>query len=363
MYIFIFFANYINMKKYLKNYKILIPIIILTIISLIYLFDTKYFIKHLIYSIIGIISLIITSLINFKKINKLIPIIYIFNIILLVLVLIIGKEINGSKAWLHIFSISIQPSELMKISLILTLPYLINKNLIFSIILTLVPSILVFLEPDTGAIIIFLIILISTLKYKKINKKILITTLSLISLFIIINISLYFINKDILINIYGSKIFYRIDRLISFTNLDNIQNKNSLISIGANELLYIPENHNDFIFASILSKYNILITMLTLSSLSQIIIHYINRIKNKKRRLNITNFITLNLLIFQIFYNILMNLSLMPIIGIPLPFLSYGGSNLITLYIIIGLSLNNTINKDNKIHKKDKDNIVGKVQD
>lgn len=363
MYNFPIIANYINMKKYLKKYKILIPIIILTLISLLYLSNTIYFKKHIIYSIIGVISLIISSLINFKKINKIIPIIYILNIILLILVLIIGKEINGAKAWLHIFGISIQPSELMKISLILTLPYLINKNIIYTIILTLIPTILVFLEPDTGAIIIFLIILLSTLKYKKINKKLIILALSLASLFIIFNISLYFINKDILISIYGTKLFYRIDRLISFSNLDNIQNKNSLISIGANKLLYIPENHNDFIFASILSKYNIIITIIALICLSLIVIHYIKRINKQKRRLNIINFIILNLLIFQIFYNILMNLSLMPIIGIPLPFLSYGGSNLITLYILIGISLNPTINKDNKVHKKDKDNIVDKVLD
>ncbi|MBQ8659244.1 MAG: FtsW/RodA/SpoVE family cell cycle protein [Bacilli bacterium] len=345
------------MKKYIKKYTIIIPILILNIISSFYLYNTNYFYKQLIFIILGITLLLISSKLKIQNISKYIPYIYTFNIFLLILVLIIGKEINGAKAWLHLFGFSLQPSELMKVSLILTLTYLINKPIPILFIITLIPSVLTFLEPDTGSIIMFLIIFLSTLKYKKLNKKITIITISIITIFLLTNICIYFFNKDILINIYGTKLFYRIDRLISFKNLDNIQNKNSLISIGANELLYIPENHNDFIFAAILSKYNIIITITILTCLSTILIHYIKKAKKQKRRLNIINYMILNLLLFQTFYNILMNLSLVPIIGIPLPFLSYGGSNLITLYLLIGLSLNTSINKGNK------DNLVHTLVD
>lgn len=331
------------MKKLLNNkYIILVPILFLNIISLFYLYNTSYFVKHTIYLLISYITLFICSKINFKFILKLIPYLYILSIFLLIIVLIFGKEINGSKAWLHILGLSIQPSEITKLILTIYLSHLTikNKNIFYLLLITIIPSILTFLEPDTGAIIIYLIILLSIIKYLNINKKNLIIGLSIITIFITINISLYFINKDILINIYGTKIFYRIDRLISFKEQNNIQTINSLISIGSHNLIYIPENHNDFIFAAIISKYNSIVFISILISYILIFIYYLKHITNKKNISSIINFIILNMLLFQIFYNILMNLSLLPIIGIPLPFLSYGGSYLITLYSLIGFSIN-----------------------
>lgn len=331
------------MKKIIKNkYILLIPILILNIISLIYLYNTKYFLKQFIFLTISYIALFLSSKINYKFILKYLKYLYIFSIFLLLLVLIIGREINGAKAWLQFFGFSIQPSEITKLILVIYFAYLIenNNNFLKLIILTLIPSFLTFLEPDTGAIIIYLIILFSCLKYSKVNKKSFIIITIIILLFLIANVSLYFINKDLLINIYGTKIFYRIDRLITFKNQDNIQNIYSLISIGSNKLLYIPENHNDFIFASIISKYNFFIFIIIIICIFLIISYYIRYSNKNKNISNITNFIILNMLIFQIFYNILMNLSLLPIIGIPFPFLSYGGSYLLTLYILIGFSIN-----------------------
>ena len=337
------------MKRLINNkYIILLPIIILNIISLLYLKNTPYFNKQIIIYITSYILLIISSKINFKYIKKFIIPLYIITLALLIYVLLFGRTINGSKAWIHILHFSFQPSELTKLSLILLLSYLIIKKhkLPLLILITLIPSILTFLEPDTGSIIIFIIILLSSLKYIKINKKTLYILLSIITIFITINISIYFINKDILTNIYGSKILYRIDRLISFKEQNNIQNTYSQIAIGSHKLLYIPENHNDFIFASIISKYHPIITITTLLSLVSILLYYIKNTSNKKNISNIINFMILNMLTFQMFYNILMNLSLVPIIGIPLPFLSYGGSYLLILYIIIGLSINLNIHSN-----------------
>lgn len=341
------------MRRIIRHkYSIIIPILILNIISLIYLANTEYFIKHLLYLILSYFILIITSKINYHFILKYIKYFYLLSIILLFLVLIFGREINGSKAWLHIYKFSFQPSELTKIILIIYLSVLTikQKNIIYLLIITIIPSILTFLEPDTGAILFYIIIFISTLKYYKLNKKTIYLTTSIISIFLISNIILYFTNKDFLISIYGSKLFYRLDRLISFKEQNNIQNINSLISIGAHNLLYIPENHNDFIFASIISKYNIFSFILIIISYFYIFYYYIENTfnNNKKNISNIINFIILNMLLFQTIYNILMNLSLLPIIGIPLPFLSYGGTYLITLFFIIGLSINLNHHSNNR---------------
>lgn len=334
----------------MKNkYIILIPILILNIISIIYLSNTQYITKHLIFLLSSYIVLFISSKININFILKITPYLYIISLILLIVVLLFGREINGSKAWIHLFGISIQPSEIAKIILIIYLANLTikRKSTIYLIIITLIPSILTILEPDTGAIIIYLIILLSNFKYLKIKKKTIITSTIIIGLFIITNIGIYIYNKDILTNIYGTKILYRIDRLISFKEQNNIQTINSLISIGSHNLLYIPENHNDFVFASIISKYSPITFSLIILSYIAIFIYYLNNITKRKNISNIINFTILNMLLFQIFYNILMNLSLVPIIGIPLPFISYGGSYLITLYTLIGISIN--LNKNNKV--------------
>lgn len=361
MYKINYFDNHNNMKRILNNkYIILVPILILNIISLIYLYNTEYFYKHLLYLGLSYLSLFIISKINYRFILKYIKFFYIISIILLIIVLIFGREIKGSKAWLHIYNISIQPSEITKLVLTIYLAYLTikKKNIILLLIITLIPSILTFLEPDTGAILFYIIIFLSILRYYKINKKILYFSLSIISIFIIANIFIYLTNKDLLINIYGTKLFYRLDRLIAFKNQNNIQNVNSLISIGSHNLIYIPENHNDFIFASIISKYKILSFIIIIGCYISIFLYYLKHSFNKKNISSIINFIILNMLLFQTFYNILMNLSLLPIIGIPLPFLSYGGTYLLTLYLLIGFSINLNIHSNNRkvqalVHKKE----------
>lgn len=331
-----------------KSYKILLPIIILNIISILYLSTTKHITRHLIYLLISYTLLIIVSKININFLLKLSPYLYYLTIILLTIVLIIGKEINGSKAWLNILGLSIQPSEITKLSIILYLSYMTikRKNIILLTIITIIPSILTLLEPDTGAIIIYLIIFLSIIKKTNIKPKTLIKLTTITLLFIITNITLYITNKEIILNIYGPKILYRIDRLISFKNQNNIQTINSLISIGSHKLIYIPENHNDFIFASIISKYSPIIFITTIISYISIFTYYIKNITKKNNISNIINTMILNTLLFQTFYNILMNLSLLPIIGIPLPFISYGGSYLLTLYITIGISINLNSNKE-----------------
>jgi rod shape determining protein RodA len=111
--------------------------------------------------------------------------------------------------------------------------------------------------------------------------------------------------------------------------------------------MYIPENHNDFIFASIISKFPFSFPIIIICYLG-IFTYYLDNVSNKKNISNIINITILNTLLFQTFYNIFMNLSLVPIIGIPIPFLSYGGSYLVTLSALIGLSLNIKTN-NNKV--------------
>lgn len=329
------------------------------------------FFKQLIWFFIGYLSIYLIKKIKLNNIFKYIPYLYIFNIILLILVLIFGRSINGAKCWLDIGPISFQPSELMKISLTFYFVKIYNstklntlKNQVIYLskilILTIIPSILVFLEPDTGAIINYFLIFLVVFIFSKLN--ILFYLLFILILFSSGGLFLYFyfFKTDYLINLIGTSFFYRMDRLINFANGSSYQLENALINIGSTDifkfntkdiLLYIPEAPTDFIFAFNIGNYGLIsgfIVLLAYIILEFLILNIAKKIKSRKNKLLISTFNTL--LIFQIFYNIFMNIGFLPIMGIPLPFLSYGGTSTIINFIIIAIIININSNKTNKAY-------------
>lgn len=305
----------------------------------------NYFIKTLIWYVLSFGVLFLINKSNIKTIYKYSLYLYLFGNFLLLLTLLIGRSINGSSAWLGIGPFGIQPSEFMKIFLILYLrEFSLKYNgrdikyIIISFIIVLVPSILTFLEPDTGAVIIYLIIWIVFLFLKKINKwyYIIVGGLSLIvlvSFFI-----LYFNYQDIFISLFGSSFFYRIDRITSFIKGNGYQINEALKSIsnsglfGLNSKVYFPESATDFAFTLFISNFGI-VGVVILSIIYTLFIYLIISFKSDKYLLYSFLFIFL----FQYIINILMNIGLFPIIGITLPFISYGGSSLISFIILLGL--------------------------
>lgn len=357
-------------KKHYDNLFLFIPLLILNIISLLNMINAKLisqtyeyaFYKQLLWIILGYLTIIIFNKIKLTKyLFKYANYLYIISIFLLILVLFVGNEINGAKCWLNIFGFSFQPSELVKITLILTLINIYNKSKIKSLkdefiliikylFLTLIPSILVFLEPDTGAIINYLIILIVILFLSKLNKWWYISLFSIITISIIIFFISYIFFQDTLINILGTSIFYRMDRLINFTNGSSYQLENALITIGASNffgvglnkiLLYIPEAPTDFIFAFSIGNYGIFSAILILISYLTINIYLIiktNKLKNISYKIFIYSYLAI--FIFHQIYNISMNIGILPIMGIPIPYLSYGGTSTLINYLFLGIILN-----------------------
>jgi len=352
------------MIKNRRKFLIFIPILIIMIISLLTMYNSKYishiyynhFYKQLIWYIL--FFLIVIFFPKLKNIYKYSFIIYIFNITLLILVLFIGKEINGAKAWFSFKGLSIQPSELMKISYSLYLVNIINKykrknilkELLFLfkvLIIFLIPSILIFLEPDTGAIIFLLIITISMLILSDIRKLWFILIFLIISLSLGVFFYLFYFKQDLLIDLIGTSFFYRMDRIINIKN--NMQLENALIAIGNgnikglglnNAAIYIPEAATDFAFAVCVSSFGFigaLILLINYFIIDCFFLYIIYKSINKTTRLITSSFISV--FIFSQIYNICMNIGLLPIMGIPLPLLSYGGSSLIVNGIYIGIIL------------------------
>ena len=361
------------------NKEIIISILLFMLISIITINSSMLYLpstlgnlalKQFIWYMIGFILIII---INKTKNIDLTNYFYLINIILLFILLLIGHPINGSKCWFIIPKIgSIQPSEFMKIGLILILSKYISKwnkkitiynelKLLLSIfIIILLPTILTFLEPDTGAIIIYFIITLSILWVSPLRKRWFIILLGIIIFSIIIFFSFYFFNKEIFINILGTDLFYRIDRLLDWKNGTSMQLENALTAISSAKLLghgylktpiYFPESGTDFIFAVYASNFGLIGSILLLIALIYFDINLIN-IAKKCRNSNDKYIIsgTIGMLLYQQIQNIGMNLGILPITGITLPFISYGGSSLLSYLLIIGIILK--IDKNKSINKK-----------
>lgn len=366
-----YILNHTKNMKIIKKYNLLlfIPLLILNLISLFNMVNAKLisstydnaFFKQLIWFSLGYLSIFILNKIKLNKLFKYSTYFYIFSIFLLILVLFVGNDINGAKCWLNIFGFTFQPSELVKITLTIELIKIINttklKNIkdefvliIKLLVITLIPSILVFLEPDTGAIINYLIILFVVLFSIKLNKWWYILFIS-ISIFLLGTFFLmYFFYQDNLINIIGTSLFYRMDRLINFANGNSYQLENALITIGSSSffgvgfnkiLLYIPEAPTDFFFAFSIGNYGLISAILILLAffiIDLFLLNKANQLKIKYYKMFIHSY--LGIFIFHQIYNIFMNIGLLPIMGIPLPFLSYGGTNTLINYIFLGIILN-----------------------
>lgn len=363
----------LRIKRLSLNINIIIFLFIFMFISILIinssmLYLPKYLgnlaIKQAIWYIVGFI--IITCILLIPSNNyKYHVYFYLFNISLLLIVLIFGNPINGSKCWLILPGIgSIQPSEFMKISLIITLSKIVSywttntkkinikselKLFLKIFLIILFPILLTFLEPDTGSILIYLIITISILFISPLRKRWFII-LFIISIILLCSfLYLYFFKQDLFINIFGTDLFYRIDRLLDWKNGTGMQLENSLTAIGSsgitghgykNTPIYFPEAGTDFIFAVYASNFGLagcIFLLVLLLSFDLLLINIAKKTINIVDKYIICG--SIGMLVYQQIQNIGMTLGILPITGITLPFISYGGSSLLSYLLIIGFIL------------------------
>ena len=305
--------------------------------------------------------MIIISKVDYRVYYKYSNIILLISFILLVLVLIpgIGSIRNGSRSWFGIGSFGIQPSEAAKISLIIfTSKYLSNSNnyinkylkgLLPILLVLLVFFGLIMLQPDLGTATIMFISIILILFIAGASNK-------------------FFIGGGILsiCGVIGLVLIapYRMDRITSFINPwkdplgTGFQMIQSLYAIGPGGLLgngylnsiqkhfYLPEPQTDFIFSIICEEFGVLGAIMVVG-LFTILLYRGIKIANNSSDL-FSKYLSFGI-IFQLIFQAIMNLSvvvgLIPVTGVTLPFLSYGGSSLLISMASIGIVLN--ISKNN----------------
>ena len=283
-----------------------------------------------------------------------------------------GTPINHSKCWFTIPGIgSIQPSEFMKIFIMLTLATMIhdfrstysNPNLKQEFIfilktfgVVLLPSVLTFLQPDTGSVLIYLIIYFSMMFTSGIRMRWFVLAFIILIGGIGGTLGLYFLKEDLFIKLFGTSIYYRLDRIFNWSQGSGLQLENAMAAIGSAGLfghgynktpIYFPESSTDFIFAVFASNFGFVGVVVLLG----IIIYLdVNILKITRKKIEDTDkFILsgiLGMLIFQQIQNIGMTVGLLPITGITLPFVSYGGSSLLSYMLLVGILINISIKKE-----------------
>lgn len=358
------------MKSIIESkYCLYAPLVIIMIISFFNMYNAQLLssiynnnlIKQIIWYLVGFGLIFILNKFNLRVLMKYSSIYYGVSILLLGMVLVMGNTVNGAKAWFNLGLFSFQPSELAKLSLVIHLSNVVANYQVNNIkdeviliirggILTLIPSILVFLEPDTGAIIFFVIIYITMMYFSNIRRFWFIILGAIIAIGLILFSVFYLYNQDLLISLIGTSFFYRVERLITFASNSSYQLDNALIAVGSSSwygtglkkiAIYIPEAPTDFIFAFNISNFGILGGFVIIGCyyiMDIYLIRKLNIYRDKKIKLFLSSFI--NMFIIQQIVNIGMNIGLLPIMGIPLPFLSYGGSTIIIYFIFLGIIMN-----------------------
>jgi len=313
------------------------------------------FLKQLFWAVIGLISLFLITQIDYQRIIDFAYPLYAINIAMLVVLMFIGRSRLGAQRWFEIGDFTVQPSEFIKVTLVVALATSIGSrktlmdnltSLIVPILLIGVPFALIIMQPDLGTAL-----LLAPLAF---------------TMFYIGGARLKHLITMLLMGLVGVPFFwqflrdYQKDRLLVFLdpNIDPlgagytiIQSKIAIGSGGMfgkgwlsgtqSQFNFLTERHTDFIFSVVGEEWGFI-------GASVVIALYLVIIARAFAILNSTNDIygrliasgAIALFTVQVFVNIGMTIGLMPVVGLPLPLISYGGSSMVATLMLIGLLLN-----------------------
>lgn len=312
--------------------------------------------RQLVFMLVGFVLFIVASLIDSRTLRMLTPVIYVGAVVLLLLVLTpLGDFRNGANRWISLGPFQLQPSEFVKVAVILGLAALLASSqeatlrwyhLLRAAILVGVPSVLIFKQPDLGTMLVLafiagIVLFIAGTTWRQL--------MFLTLTFIIGGVALFQVN---------ALQAYQLTRLVAFlddtSDLAETANYNQLqseIAIGSGgffgkgigggtqtNLSFVPEQASDFIFTAVGEQLGFLGALLVIGLYAVIVWRLLVAAANARDRFSqllcvgVAAFV-----VFHVFVNIGMTLRLMPVTGLPLPFLSNGGSAFLSMSIALGL--------------------------
>jgi rod shape-determining protein RodA len=316
-------------------------------------------VRQALWLVAGFGLLAATTFIDYNTYRVYYKVIYIANLVLLGLVVLLGKVTNGANSWLGILGLGIQPSEFMKISLVLVLAKKIEefdgninnfKNLGILALYSIIPLGLIAAQPDMGTAMVLAVIVLGMLFMAGLDLRVLIGGLAACAAAALVAL---FSPLPILDQYMKDRIFDFLDpaRAPQHGGYQAIQSK---IAVGSGQLFgmgfgngiqntgnFISEAQTDFIFSILGEEFGFIGAIVMIVLYASMIFRCLKVVKVAKDKFGSMVVIgVVSMFAIQMFQNIGMTIGLMPITGITLPFISYGGSSLFTSMIAIGLVLN-----------------------
>jgi len=358
--------NLIINRKFLKqlDFGLIITALIISLFGVMNIYSCTYksygvyYLEHqLVWILLGLIVMYLIISIDYSLFGSYSKIIYGLGIISLLFVDVFGNIAGGARSWVGIGSRGIQPSEFMKIAAIILVAKMINdfegkinvpKNLIKLIGVVLLPMVLIVIQPDMGMTMVFFFIFLGVFYAAGLDSKV------ILGGFLATVIVILILWKSGVLQIY------QMGRIFGFLNPDQYeltyayQATQSQIGIGSGGILgkgflkgtyvssgFIPEISTDYIYAVVGEEWGLLGGLGLIFFYGLLIFKMINIGKSSKDlfgQMMVTGVITTFL--FLILQNIGMTIGIMPVTGVTLPFMSYGGSSILTSFISIGIVLN-----------------------
>lgn len=353
-----------HLKLYLKNFDWIIfaAVFLLLTFGLVEIYSVALgqeslnllnFQKQIFFAVLGICLLFLFALLDSYFLKSLSRYLYGLALVVLTAVLLFGETIRGTKGWFSVFGFSLQPVEFVKIILILFLANFFSnlatrvkttRHFFISAGSAFLLIALVLLQPDFGSALILGTIWLIIVIAAGFNKRYFLVIG--ISAVLIFTISWFFLFKD-----------YQKERIMTFLNpeansLESGYNiSQAMIAVGSgglvgkgvgfgsqSQLKFLPEAQNDFIFSVVAEELGLLGVLLVLGFYGILFWRCFRVLPKINNDFGIYFIIGAGGLIFiQMFINIGMNLGMMPVVGLPLPFVSYGGSSLLSLLILVGI--------------------------
>lgn len=371
------------MKRYFEQLKhmdwvLAITMVVLAVISVLFIYSASYpgpgqkmpdsYRYQMVWFGVGLVLYLLASVVDYRIICQWSTIWYILAVALLLLVLVAGAKVYGARRWLGWGKFGIQPSEIAKLAILVSVAYYLFhrtpemrrrwSTIWGTVAIVGLPQMLIFVQPDLGSAVILVLVMLGMLFVAGANVKHLVLLVILGAVLSSIALPLMWKRKE---RITGRKA-YQLERLLVFLHPDSDPlgagwNLNqSLIAVGSggltgkgylqgtmNSLGYLPRtvSPNDFLFSVIAEEKGFVGSLVVVGLFAVILFRGLRIAANARDRLGLllaTGIVVL--LFFHVFINIGMTIGLMPVKGLPLPLLSYGGSFVLATMTALGLLQN-----------------------
>ncbi len=350
--------NWLNNFRYFDIYiatssSLLLVLGLLMIYSTTLENSTILLVRHILFAIVGFVGMFALAFFDYRKLKSTTWFIYLVIIGSLVLVWLFGENIRGSTRWFDLGFFRVQPAELAKLAMIIVMAKFLDQNIerikdfryvaLFAVYAA-IPAFLIFIEPDLGSAIVIFFIWIGMLFASNVNKKHL--AVLFVTLLVVAVVSWFFVLQD-----------YQKERIYTFLDPNRDPQGSGYnviqaeIAVGSgqftglgvgrghqSQLDFLPERQTDFIFAATAEELGFLGSSFVLGMFGVIFYRLIRATKHARD--NFGMYLSLGIFIMllaQAIINIGFNIGIMPVTGIPLPFMSYGGSSLLTNLLALGI--------------------------